>query len=134
MSATVTQVKQALGTALGTITGMRAYAYQPDQINAPMAWSVLDDITYHDAMAGGLTSQRYRVSVVVGRASERSAQNALDTYLSFGSGGVRYAVEADPTLGGVVQTLIVESANNIQNLEYGDQTYLYVEFRVTVYT
>ena len=134
MAATISSVKAALGTALGTISGLRTYTYQPDQINAPMAWPIFDEITYHDAMAGGLVTQRYRVGVVVGRVSERTAQGNLDTYLSYGSGGIRYAIEADPTLGGVVQASIVESANNIQSLEYGDVTYLYVEFRVTVYT
>lgn len=132
MSALVSDVKAALGTALGTITGLRSYSYQPDQINAPMAWPILDEINYHDAMAGGLVTQKYRIGVVVGRASERTAQKNLDAYLSYGT-GVRAAVESDPTLGGVAQASIVESATNISNLEYGDQTYLYVEFRVTVY-
>ena len=134
MATTISSVKAALGSALATITGLRTYAYQPDQINAPMAWPIFDEVTYHDAMAGGLVTQKYRVGVVVGRASERSAQGTLDTYLSYGQGGVRYAIEADPTLGNVVQHAIVESANNIQTIEYGDVTYLYVEFRVTVYT
>ena len=134
MAASVNDVKVALGSALGTITGLRSYSYQPDQINAPMAWPVLDEVTYHDAMAGGLVTHKYRVGVVVGRAAERTAQKNLDSYLSYGTGGVRFAVEADATLGGVVQASIVESATNISNLEYGDQTYLYVEFRVTVYT
>ena len=132
MSALVSDVKAALGTALGTITGLRSYSYQPDQINAPMAWPILDEINYHDAMAGGLVTQKYRIGVVVGRASERTAQKNLDAYLSYGT-GVRAAVESDPTLGGVAQASIVESATNISSLEYGDQTYLYVEFRVTVY-
>lgn len=132
MSALVSDVKAALGTALGTITGLRSYSYQPDQINAPMAWPILDEINYHDAMAGGLVTHKYRIGVVVGRASERTAQKNLDAYLSYGT-GVRAAVESDPTLGGVAQASIVESATNISNLEYGDQTYLYVEFRVTVY-
>lgn len=134
MAASVNDVKVALGSALGTITGLRSYSYQPDQINAPMAWPILDSVEYHDAMMGGLVTQKYRVGVIVGRAAERTAQKNLDAYLSYGSGGVRYAVEADPTLGGVAQASIVESATNISSIEYGDQTYLYVEFRVNVYS
>lgn len=133
MAASVHDVKVALGSALSTITGLRSYAYQPDQINAPMAVPILDEIQYHDAMMGGMVTQRYRVGVIVGRAAERTAQNNLDAYLSYGSGGVRYAIEQDPTLGGVAQASIVESASNISSIDYGDQTYLYVEFRVNVY-
>jgi hypothetical protein len=36
-------------------------------------------------------------------------------------------------LGGVVQDLIVESANNISTLEANDATYLAIDFVVTVY-
>jgi hypothetical protein len=72
--------------------------------------------------------------VVVGRASERTAQNALDGYLSYeGATSVRAAIEGDRTLGGVVQNLIVESASNISTLDANDTTYLMVDFRVVVY-
>lgn len=133
MATAVNDVKVALGSALATIPGLRTYSYQPDQINAPMAVPILDEIQYHDAMMGGMVTQRYRVGVIVGRAAERTAQKNLDAYLSYGSGGVRYAIEQDPTLGGVAQASIVESASNISSIDYGDQTYLYVEFRVNVY-
>jgi hypothetical protein len=43
-------------------------------------------------------------------------------------------VEADTTLGGVVQTCIVESAGTIGTIDGNDTLYLMVEFRVLVYT
>ena len=129
----VTSVKQALGTALATISGLRAYDHQPDQVNPPMGWPILDQIEYHGAMGPGLVTHEYRVMIVVGRASERAAQQKLDSYLSYDS-GVRAALEADQTLGGVAQSLIVQSASKISTIDANDGTYLVVEFRVLVYT
>jgi hypothetical protein len=58
----------------------------------------------------------------------------LDGYLSYaGATSIRAAIESDRTLGGVVQDLIVESADNISTLEANDATYLAIDFTVTVY-
>ena len=134
MSATVTQIKQAIATALGTIPGLRSYAVQPDNLNPPFAWPMLDTVTYNGAMRGGHITHSYTVTVVVGRAAERTAQNALDGYVSYDSAtSIRAALEADRTLNGVVQNLLVESANNISTTEGNDTTYLMVDFRVVVY-
>jgi hypothetical protein len=131
---TVTQIKEGLQARLATISGLRAYVQQPDNNNAPFAWPMLESITYNGAMGGGLIIHTFSVSVVVGRASERTAQNALDGYLSYeGATSVRAAIEGDRTLGGVVQNLIVESASNISTLDANDTTYLMVDFRVVVY-
>lgn len=134
MSATVTQIKQGIATALATIPGLRSYAVQPDNLNPPFAWPMLDTVTYNGAMRGGLITHVYTVTVVVGRAAERTAQNALDGYVSYDSAtSIRAALEADRTLGGVVQNLLVESANNISTTEGNDTTYLMVDFRIMVY-
>jgi hypothetical protein len=133
VSATVGEIKTALATALATITGLRAYDRQPDNLNAPFAFPSLDSIEYHGAMSNGLVTQTYRISVIVGRAAERSAEDRLDAYLSYDQGGVRYAIEADPTLGGYARTSIVESAGSIQTIDGNDTTYLMIEFRVIVY-
>lgn len=133
MSATVGEIKTALATALATITGLRAYDRQPDNLNAPFAFPSLDSIEYHGAMSNGLVTQTYRISVIVGRAAERSAEDRLDAYLSYDQGGIRYAIEADPTLGGFARTSIVESAGSIQTIDGNDTTYLMIEFRVIVY-
>jgi hypothetical protein len=133
VSATVSEIKTALAAALGTITGLRAYDRQPDNLNAPFAFPSLETIEYHGAMSNGLVTQTYRISVIVGRAAERSAEDRLDTYLSYDQGGIRYAIESDPTLGGYARTSIVESAGSIQTIDGNDTTYLMIEFRVIVY-
>ena len=131
---TVSQIKTGLAANLATVSGLRAYAYQPDNVNTPFAWPLLDSIQYNGAMGGGLITHKFTVSVVVGRSAERTAQTLLDGYLSYkGATSIRAAIESDRTLGGIVQDLIVESANNISTLEANDATYLAIDFVVTVY-
>jgi len=130
----VSEVKQAIAAALASISGLRTYDRQPDNVNVPMAFPSLRSIEYHDAMAGGLTTQNYDINVIVGGASERSSERLLDSYLSYGSGSVRYALEQDRTLGGTVETSIVESAGNIQTIDANDTTYLAVDFRFVAMT
>jgi hypothetical protein len=135
MSATVTELKNGIKTRLETITNLRAYAQQPDQVNPSVggiAWPTLESITYHGAMRAGLVTHVFTVSVIVGRAAERTAQALMDTYLSY-DGGIRAAIEADTTLGGYAKTLIVEEASNITTVDANDTTYLTVDFRVVVY-
>ena len=131
---TVSQIKAGLAANLATVSGLRAYSYQPDNVNTPFAWPLLESIQYNGAMGGGLITHQFTVSVVVGRSAERTAQTLLDGYLSYkGATSIRAAIESDRTLGGVVQDLIVESADNISTLEANDATYLAIDFVVTVY-
>jgi hypothetical protein len=133
LSSSVSQVKAALATAVGTITGLRAYDRQPDQLNPPFAFPTLESIDYHGAMRNGLVTHTYRITVICGRAAERSSERYLDTMLSYDQGGIRYAIEQDTSLGGVVSTCIVQSATNIGTVDGNDGIYLTVDFRVIVY-
>jgi hypothetical protein len=134
MPATPSQIKDALKVALETIPGLRAYDYQPDQVNPPFAFATLEEITYHGAMGSGNVVNQFTVTVVVQRSSERAAQDKLDGFVAYdGAQSVRRAIEADRTLGGIVQDLICTSARNIQNFDANETTYLSVDFQVTVY-
>ena len=134
MAATVSQIMTGLKTRLGTISGLRAADYLPDNFNPPIAIPALDRIEYHRASAGGAAVHEITVSVIVGSASERSAQTRLDGYLSYsGATSVRAAVEADTTLGGVAQTCVVDSASSLSTIEIATTKYLVASFTVTVY-
>lgn len=134
MAATVSEAAAALKTALGTITGLRVVDYLPDQVNPPTALVGIDTVNYHGAFRNGDATYTYTVTVVVSRASERTAQQKLDAFLSAtGATSVRAAIEADPTLGGVIQTCVVPTAGNIQVLNINDVMYLTVDFTVTVH-
>ena len=135
MPATPSQVKDGLKTAIQTISGLRAYDYQPDQVNPPFAWPTLDEIRYHQTgMSSGGVVMDFTITLVVQRVSERIAQDALDQYMSWsGVKSLRAAIEADRTLGGVCEDLIVGSAGNFTNIDANDTLYLTVDFKVTVY-
>jgi hypothetical protein len=134
MPATVSEISAALKTALSDIPGLRVFDYQPDQLNPPVAIVNLNQLTFHRAFGGGDAVHQYLITVVVNRPSERSGQASLDGYMSYDSASsVRAAIEADKTLGGVVDDATVERAENVQYVLLGDTTYLTADFVVTVH-
>ncbi len=134
MAATVSKAAQALRTALQRIPDLRVYDFIPDTINVPMALVTLEEATYHRAFGGGDVQYRFLVTVLVGRTSERVAQQRLDDYLSYSGGqSIRQAIETDPDWDCDVQTLMVERAGNLQPVTVNDATYLSVDFTVQVH-
>ena len=135
-TATVSQVKDGLKTRLATITNFRAYDNQPDQLNpgiAGMGYPSLARIAYHGAMGAGLVTMELDIVCIISRQSERTAQDVLDGLLGYGTGSIRNAIEADSTLGGIVNQTVVESAGNISVVDANDTSYFTVDFRVVVY-
>jgi len=134
MPATVTQVATGLATNLATITGLRTSAYQPEQLNTPLAFPILNTVTYHKAMGGGDVTMDWTITVLVGRYTDRTAFATLDGYLSYsGATSVRAAIESDRTLGGVCQTLVVSSAADISSVNAADAEFLQIQFTVQVH-
>lgn len=136
MAASVSSVATALMNSLSGITGLRTRTIQPENISAqlPVAFPVLQNITYHRAFQGGDVVMEWQVSVVTGRWTDRTAHSLLDSYLSYsGASSIRAALESDPTLGGVVQTSIVQTAANISSLSVAEQEFLEISLQVTVH-
>jgi len=134
MPATVSQVASGLATRLATISGLRTSAYQPEQLNPPLAFPVLNSVNYHRAMGGGDVTMDWTVFVIVGRYVDRNAYTILDGFLSYsGATSIRAAIESDKTLGGVCQTLVLPSGANITSLNSADAEFLQIQFQVTVH-
>lgn len=134
MAATVSQVATGLQTALSAISGLRTFNYQPEQENPPFAYPQINSINYHRAYQGGDVVMDWTIYVIVGRWLDRTAHAALDDYLSYsGSKSVRAAIEADQTLGGVCQTLIVRSGADITSLDAGGAQFLVIQMQVEVH-
>lgn len=134
MPATVSQVTTGLKNRLATISGLRAFDYQPEQLNPPVAFPVIESVEYHAAMGGGDVQMRFNVFVIVGRYLDRVAHANLDGFLSYsGATSLRAALEGDRTLGGVAQTLIVDSATSISSLTVADADFLQVACSVVVH-
>ena len=134
MPATVSQVADGLKARLATVSGLRTFSYQPEQVNPPVAFPVLESVEYHGAMRGGNVRMRWQIFVVVGRYLDRVAHSNLDGYLSYsGATSLRAAIEGDQTLGGVAQSLVLDSGLSIGALSVAEADYLQVQCSVLVH-
>ena len=132
----VDAIANGLKVRLATISGLRAYSYQPEQLNPPFGFPVLNSVTYHRTMGMGNATTQYdwTVFVVTGRWVDRVAHKRLDDFLSpTGASSIRAALEGDLTLGGAAADLIVSSSANISALEQDDAEYMQVSFSLTIY-
>jgi hypothetical protein len=135
MAASVSAVATALMASLSGISGLRTKNYQPEDLSvAPIAYPTIQTVTYHRAFGGGDVVMDWNVEVVTGRWTDRTAHALLDSYLSYdGASSIRAALEADVSLGGVVQTMIVQSSTSISSVSQGEQEFLGITFQVTVH-
>jgi len=129
--ASLTAIREALAEALATIDRLRVTHFMPDQPRPPVAMVYPESIVYDLNANRGADTYTFIVTVMVGRADDRSAQNAIDMY-AVGPDSVKTAIERDRTLGGVVNTCRVTEMRNYQAIPVGDVTYLGVEFEVEV--
>jgi hypothetical protein len=131
--ALIAELRSGIATNLQTISGLRTGATIPDNVNPPFAIIAPSSAEYHQTYHNGLTRYSFTVTVVVGRASERTAQNTLDAYCSpTGSSSIRQAVELDKTLSGKAFDCIVTGMRNYGSISLGDNTYLAAEFDLVV--
>ena len=134
MAGTASSIQTALGVRLATVSGLRVADHLPEQVNPPMAVIQIQSVTYHRAMAGGLSEWQFVISCVAGRMGDRPAQITLDGWMSYAGGqSIRAAIEADKTLGGNSSTLKVGDMVAVRPLSIGDAAYLTCEFNVTVH-
>lgn len=132
--ATLTDIRNALATALGGIRGLRVEASVPDNPKPPTAIIIPQGVTFDLAMHRGTDEYDFSILLITGRASERQAQNTLDAFCNgTGTTSIKAAINADPTLGGVVSSARVTSMRNYGSLTVGDTEYLSAEFAVTIY-
>ena len=134
--ATIAQLRSGLQTALSTISGLQVYASEPGSITPPAAVIVTPSIEYHRSFnsAGALRAYSFRIMVLVAEGLVSEAAHTLDTYADpTAATSVRAAIEADGTLGGVCESLIVESFRPLNAEEVASLTYWGGEFTVTVY-
>ncbi len=117
-------VRDELKKNLQTISGLRTYDLIPDVIVPPCAIVGQLDFTFDIDNQRGLDQASVDVYVIVQRISERSGQEKLDLLLAgSGNGSIKTALESDRSLGGLVNTLRVISAES-GTYQTGDQTFL----------
>lgn len=133
--ATISQVRGALRDALDNIPGLVPYSTEVGQIVAPAAVVVTPDVDFHQSFGSqALNRMQFRVLVLVAQSLTETAAAQLDTYVDPASAvSVRAVIEADTTLGGVVETLIVDQFRPLGVEEAAALGYWGGEFLVTVY-
>lgn len=133
---TFTAVRQALATQLGNrITGLRAVANRNAQVNPPAAivMPVTGSFIRYGTSFDGSADISLRVILLVSEADSASGQDNLDAYLATsGSSSIYAAVQADPTLGGVVQYAAVVEATAYGLMNWAGVDYLACHFVVNL--
>lgn len=132
--ASITDLRTAIATNLATISGLRTSPTLPDNPNPPIALVTPISVSFDEAFKRGMQNYTFVISVIVGRADERTAQNKLDAFVSStGSSSIKLAVESDKTLGGNAFDCRVTEMRNYGQLTIGDVIYLSAEFTVLCY-
>jgi hypothetical protein len=129
----INQVREALGQNLTNITGIRVYDTIPDVVVPPCAIVGQLDFTFDIDNARGLDQASVDVYVIVQRISERAGQDKLDELLAgTGNKSIKTALESDRTLGGLVNTLRVLTAESGTYVS-GDVTFLSYRYNLAIW-
>ena len=157
--ADIPAIREAIATALATLPGLRTFAYIPDTVPTPAAIVGAPEVDFDLVMARGADTIRLPVRVLVGRADDRRAQIALDTFFETDTGSIRLTdeagvylvtetgvpivieatsasvksvIEADPTLGGAAMSCRVTRAGGYGAYTIGGVDLLGAEWLVEV--
>jgi len=132
--ASISDLRSGLAANLQTITGLRVYSTLPDVVNPPTAMISLEKVAYNRQMQKGMVEYGFKVTVVVGRVSERTAQNLIDVLVaSSGAGSVKTAIESDRTLGGKAFDVFIPELSAIGAVSINGIDYFSAEFSVQVF-
>lgn len=135
----VHSIRQALADAVDAISGVKCYAYVPNNFTAP-AFVVGEVAISYNQSYGGLNDLLITCFMYVSPSTDRSGQLALDGYIRpTGDGSVKAAIEAtrNPGIGALSGTAddvhVVRVTGYRQYSPDGDQTRYYgAEFTVHV--
>jgi|TARA_B100001250_G_scaffold252670_1_gene217290 hypothetical protein len=132
--ATLTSIRNGIGTNLGNISSLSVYNYVPDSIEPPTAIvGVVQTLEYDTSMARGADTYTIPVLLYVSRVDAQDSQETLDAYLaSSGASSVKAQIESDQTLDSSAQSCRVVEANNYGVYTVNNIDYLGVEFEVEV--
>ena len=129
----ISSLRTGLANNLKTISGLRVLETLPDVVNPPMAMIGLTKVAYNRQNNQSMSEYTFKVTVIVGRVSERTAQNTLDILVAPGSGSIKAAVESDRTLGGNAYEVFLAELSAYGAITVNGIDYLSAEFSVQVF-
>lgn len=129
----VKEIGQGLKTNLSTIDGLRVFA--PDEISekvpqTPLFVILPGEVKYHDTHDEAYECN-FRGLLLLAKQDQPSALSKLIDYIELtGSKSVKAAIEADRTLGGVANDVIVKNSSGAGYTTWGDTKYISTEFEI----
>ena len=132
----VAEIRTGLVGALSMVGGLNTYSAEPGQITPPAAVVLTPTIEYHRSFnsTDALKQYDFRIYVLVAQGLLDEAAHSLDTFADPNSStSIRAALEADTTLGGVCESLIVTSFRPLNAEEVASLQYWGGSFDVTVF-
>ena len=129
----ISLLRAGLAKNLQTIKGLRVVETLPDLVNPPMAMIGLTKVSYNQQNQRSMAEYTFQVTVVLGRVSERTAQQSLDVLVAPGEGSIKYALESDRTLGGNAYEVFVPELSAYGAVSINGIDYLSAEFSVQVF-
>lgn len=134
MSVSVRSLRDGLRENLKAIDGIQVSRYFLVQPTPPGIHILPPAVEYHGAFHGGLTTYTFTVQAFVQLTESVASQVFLDELLDeTGPRSVPAALEADPTLGGVAQDVVVREAARAEiQSTVGNMLMLTSDWTVTV--
>jgi hypothetical protein len=130
--ATVQEIREGIDDRLATIAGLRHSPNVPGVVNPPHAFVKRRQTTFGVSMDGE-DDVTFAVTVLVSWADQTTAQEALDEYLaSTGAKSIKAAIDADPTLDGVVDFAHATVVEDERIVAYYGTDYLAADIVVEV--
>jgi hypothetical protein len=131
---TLKGLQAAIGTKLQTIAGLRVYDFPSDRVETPAAVLSLPETPYDLTLDGRNDQWIFPLWILIARADDKASYVEMVDYLEAeGPKSIRAILEADRTLGGACDSLIVQSARPLFATVAGTD-FLAVEFTLEVIT
>jgi hypothetical protein len=123
----LTAIRSALATTIDAIPGLRAYANRSDQVDPPavLILPIQGTFIQYGATFDGAANFSLRAVLVTAKSESTSGQAAMDPFLDVsGSQSIYACLQANDTLGGVVQFAALMEATGYGPLTVGAIDYL----------
>lgn len=132
--ATIKQLREGILTRLQEIDGLRAVSHAPDRVSPPAAAIELSSLEFGATYGpNAVDTYQFTIRVYTSRSDDKAGQDRLDEFINAaGDKSVLQLLHADPTLGGIAQTLRVTGMDGYGVYDVGNTAYYGAEFAVTV--